>query len=113
MRFNPTRQDIRTYLVDSLDWERDSHEMIAGTEKLLHLSGDDGPISVRNLCDSNGFRRAQQTAPDYMVISEIWEIDDSRPEMKLSYEAAMPGAATVIHESEALKRWKRERVGIA
>ena len=112
MKFEPNRYEVRSFLVDTHDWNRDCHEMIAGTEDLLSLN-DDGPVTARNLCDSRGFRRVQGTAPDYMVVSQIWEIDDKRPDMRLSYESAKQGRATVLHESAALRRWKREKLGVS
>lgn len=91
MKFNPTRQDIRTYLVDASDrFNGRTAKMISGTEKLESRSPE-SPAGVRGLCHGHAFRRALSTNPDWMVIAEVWEIDEERPEMKLSYSTAERG----------------------
>ena len=113
MLFTPNRYEVRTFLVDTQDWEWGCHEMIAGTEELCPLLNENGEITTRNLCDSKTFRRSTEVAPDYTVIGEIWAIDDSRPDMRLAHRSAKLGRATVLHESAALRRWKREKLGVA
>ena len=89
MKFNPTRQDIRTYLVDFSAWcNGKKPAMIAGTEEVYRHSAE---ADVKEVCDNRAFHRAMRTSPGRMVIAEVWEIDEKRPEMKLTYSTNEAG----------------------